>query len=418
MTTSTLASTLGRRHFGGAGLHSFRALSRLLPILWIAWPRPNCPAQEEPEYGPELTAEELLDSWLGEETAPPPAEPAPARSTLDLRLHGGAGYKRNVYYSAVERLDSAFSLADAELLFDRKLPGGSQISFYGYGEQHHYFELDQSQDDQNATAELAWAARPAPIDTLRIAGTYYYIDQFFDASLSDIEVDSFRLREHDAGGYALVEKHLGTKWSARLAGSYQEVLIHDSDDDYSTYGIKPAADYAPDALTLASAEYEHGFENYHDRPKRDALGNALPGDPIDIAEDSFTLRLRRYLDPRRLWQLRLRGSLTARDDDAGGYYDYLGWRGGAQLRYARDPFSIECRLAYNYLDYDDRPAQIDGAPDDTLYREWWVAGLRAEYALRSPWSGFLEVAYEDYDSNDPLGVYDHAWAAAGVGLDF
>jgi len=393
-------------------------VTRFLPVLLVAAWAWKCPAQEAPEFGPDLTAEQLLDAWLGEGSEVPPVEPARGRGKLDLRVHGGAGYKKNVAYSAVHPLDSAFSVANAELSLDRQFPEKGEIYLYAYGEQHHYFELDRSEDDQSATAEFAWVAHPGRVDTLQLTGNYYYIDQFFDASLSDIEVDSYRLREHDAGAQALTEKQLSTKWSVRLEGGYQEVMIHESNDDYSEWDVQAGADCTLDRLTLISAEFQRGFEDYHDRPKRDPLGDPLASGTIDLAEESLTLKLRRYLDRQRAWQVRLRGSVTARDDNAGGYYDYLGWRGRLQLRYERDAMSLECGFGYNYLDYDERPAQPELALDETLYRAWWIAWLRAEYAFRPPWSVFAEACYEDYDSNDPLSVYDHSWTAAGIGVAF
>ena len=390
-----------------------RFISGIL-FLALAW---GCAAQEASEFGPDVTAEDLLGTWLGEEAVPSIAPPQ-AAGDFDLLIHAGAGYKKNVLYSAVHPLDSAFSLVDGELYLGRTLPGDREIYLYGYAEQHHYFDLDRSEDDQNATAELAWVAHPGWVDMLRLAGTYYYIDQFFDSSFSDIEVDSVRLREHDAGGNAVLEKRLGAKWTVRVDGGYREAVILDSDDDYSEWSLLAGADYAPDELNLLSAEFEHALEDYHDRPKRDAFGDPLPGGAIDIDDDRLTLKLRRYLDPQRSWQLRLRGSVGARQDDAGGYYDYLGWRGRAQLRYAADPLSVECGVGYTYLDYDERPARIVAPFGDKLYRSWWIAWLRAEYMFRPPWSGFVEILFEDYDSNDPLNVYDHGWAAGGVGVAF
>ena len=67
-------------------------------------------AQEELDYGPDLTAEELLDSWLGDDVLADMAlEPAGFAGEFDLSVHAGVGYKENVLYSAVFPVDSAFS---------------------------------------------------------------------------------------------------------------------------------------------------------------------------------------------------------------------------------------------------------------------------------------------------------------------
>ena len=368
---------------------------------------------EGTDYGADLTAEQLLDSWMGQPNLlqPPPGP----KWNLDLGLHAGGGYKENVLFSAFRERDSAFSLAEVDAFLYRESSSPNQFYLYGFADQRHYFDLEEGDDEQMVIAEVSWTRNLSLPGAYNLRGTYSYLDQFFDASISETEGDSLRLFQHEYGIESYLETEILPHLTARLGAGGKQVDLRDLDDDYVRFIALAQARYNRWPRWEAGLTFEHHYDEYDDRPRRAAAGERIDGETVALSTENLTLYAKRYWDAARQWQTHLRLAGRVRNDDGGGYYDYESWRGNLLLRGPVAGCRWEAGLYYGNTDYDVRPSRFGDVASPHLHRDGWRARLRLERDLGPHTSLYTEVSHEDNDSNDPLDVYSQTWAVLGAG---
>ncbi len=302
-----------------------RRFSRLC-LCVAAWTWSVCAAAGD--FDPNASAEEILDALIGVRIPPPKA--SPWQSELQLRL--GGGYARNVLYSAFDELDSGFSSAEAEFFALRKDASPHSVHLYAYGNQRHYYDLDRDNDDTSAIAQGGWEYRDEGRGALGLRGHYFFTDQFFDTSVSDVVLESTRLTQHDLGSDAYVDRIVLQGVTARLGMGHRYVELQDSDDDYHQLeGSASLTGELPSRLSV-SLLYRYQRDDYDDREKRDDMGTVLEGPPVDIQNHQVRMEGAWFWDAGHAWRTRCWVTGRCRDDDAGGYYDYRSMQGGVDVR--------------------------------------------------------------------------------------
>lgn len=361
------------------------------------------------DYGPDLTADTLLDFWLEEPTLPPPSA-----WHADVQVGVGAGYKKNVLYSAVHEQDSALSLAEIDMFVYRDLPSRHELYLYAFADQRHYFELDRGDNDQTAIAEVSWTRRFDARGAVNLRGTYSYIDQFFDASISDRDIDAVRIQQQDYGLSLYADRGLTDRLLARVGGKRKAVDVEDSDDDFRQWEALGQLEYGEGTRWKAGVTYRHDYDDYDERNARTAAGEPIEDEAVTIVTDRLSLYGRWYWDGARKWETRARVTGLVKDDDGGGYYDYQSWRGSLLLRGPLVGCRWEGGVYYGKTDYDVRPSRFGDESRPLLFREWWQARFRVDRDLGRGWKVFTELWWEDNDSNDPLDVYTQEWVTLGA----
>lgn len=369
----------------------------------------------EPVYDPEASAELILDELLA--YVPPPIPPTPVwLAEFDLRL--GGGYKENVLYSAVVPQDSPFTLVEAEVFVLREAEDAHDIWLYAFGDQRHYTELTRGDNEYTFMAEAHWQYRPSEGSAVQTQASYYYLNQFFDASVSDVETDSFRLVQHDVGGSLAYEARFARLLHAALGGQVHEVMLEDSTDDYRVYegflDLKLRSERG-DTLGLI---FRRQLEDYEERMRRTATGERLEGGTVELDVARLRLYTRTYLDAARRWLGGL--TLEARDqtDNGGGYYDFRALKLGLRLQVRIDAWKAGLGMDFTRADYDYRPVDLDHPEEDLLYRNRGTLWLRVERSLFRQGHVFVTVNREDYTSNEELDTYEVLSAVAGLGYSF
>lgn len=397
------------------GRSALGSTARWLAVAVAAAVAPIHPSAAESasglNYGPDVTAEALLDQILAEPVRPTPQPAWHANASL----YGGFGYKENVLYSALHQQNSPFSSAEFDLFLFHVGGDLQELSLYAFADQRHYFDLDRGENEQSVLAEANWTRRSPAGHAVSLQGMYAYFDQFFDASLSQADIESLRLRQHEYGGRNHLEWAAGGGWFLRAGAELTDVSVVDFDDDYWAWEGLAQIEYRLAERGEAGIAYTRGEEDYDDRLQRSAAGDRVDGSPVDIATDSLCVYGRWYWDAARRWRTQLKWTAYSRDDDGGGYYDYQSWRSRLSLRGPWAGFQWEGGLYYGETDYDVRPSQFGSEDAPLLYRTRMQAWLRAERALTRHWLGFAEVSWEDNDANDPLDVYRQSWGSAGIG---
>ncbi len=383
-------------------------------VLLLLTGTPGTIQAQEPAYDPDASAEEILDALIGAEARKP--IPSPWRGEAQIRLGGGHAW--NVLYSPFAERDSPFSSVEADLLAFRRADSPHALDLYGYGSHRHYFDLDEDNTEATAIVQAGWEYRGMRRSTPGVRAHYYYVDQFLDTSISDVETDTTRLTEQDVGLESYVAYAINPAVTARLGGAFKYACLEDSDDDYR----QPEASASltgrtPFGLSLA-AHYRYHVDDYDSRSKRSAAGEPLPGDPVEIRNHNLRIESSWFWDARHRWQTRCWVAQRCREDDGGGYYDYESSQAGLGLRGQLGRWSADVRVSYADTDYDERPSDAGNPASPPVSRQRWVAGCRAERQWHRRWNVFTEANWEDNDSNDRFEVYNHASAVVGIGYVF
>jgi hypothetical protein len=344
-------------------------------------------------------------------------QPVPPRKwDLDASLKAGAGYKENVLYSAYHPSDSLYSLAELDAFLMRRQTSSNQLYFYLFGQQRHFFDIDEAENEQSVVFEGNYLHQFTPTTGLELAGNYFYVDQFFDASISEVESDEFRLVQHDLSLRSAVQQSLGKNWKLWIGGGGGEVMLEDSQDDYTQWNMLGRLEYAPRRYARYGLIYRREYELYSDRIQRTAIGETIPGETVDLTTDS--LRLYGFHPIDRQGKLHLFANLTGylRDDNGGGYYDYDRWRASLGLRGRHNRWKGDLAISYTDTQYTDRPSVFMEPDSPRLARDRVSVWAAVEYQFSDHWFAFVEGEWEDNDSNDPIDVYSVTSAALGLGF--
>jgi hypothetical protein len=371
-------------------------------------------ASGQEDFDIDAEAEKILSEILGEPepllesiTIPKPKWKA------DLDLRGGAGYKKNVLYSAYNETDSYYSLAEVEAFLFRENEIKTQLYGYAFADQRHYFELDRGDDEQSIVLEADMFHRFTPHSGVELRGNYFYIDQFFDASVSEIESDEIRLKQHDLSAHANYQHWFGKNTRFWLGGGGGEVLLENSDDDYTQWEGMSRIEYNAGKAGRYGLRYLYEIEQYHDRLKRTAAGEAIEGETVDVSTNSVRAYGYYDIDRNRFFTLYFHLTGYFREDNGGGYYDYDRISGTLGLRAQKGPWRGNLACSYGQSDYPVRPSDYLDPESPTLYRDLLSVWVRPEYTFRNHWFIFSDISWEDNDALDEYSVFSGA-----IGLGF
>jgi hypothetical protein len=371
-----------------------------------AWP-------EELYLGPDVSAEDILDTFL----AVPPELDKTSAWLAQLDLRQGAGYGQNVLYTPFVGQDSMFSVSEAELLAYLPLGSAHRLSIYAFGNHRHYVDLPANNVEYNALAQGEWEYQFNKKGACGLDANYQFFDQFFDASISEVELDSTRLKQQDVGASTFARYAVLPYLTARVQGGYKVAVIDQSDDDYRECEVSSSLQGQSQSGSTLALTYGYTRDDYDHREMRTGVGEVVPDETVDIASHLFRLHGSWYWDAARNWMMRWGGSQRLRDDTGGGYYDYESWQGTMGIRVRMGQWSTDLRAGYTDTQYDRQPSDILDPASEPLHKQRADLELRVERTLGKRWSLFTEITWEDNRANDPLGVYEHFTGAVGLGYN-
>ena len=391
-----------------------RPVSRLAVFLMLLTMCAVAGASDDLPFDPDASAEEILDALL--EAPIPEAESSPWQTEAELRV--GCGYAKNVLFSPFAEESSIFSGSEAEFFALRQGDSQHRLTLYAFGSHRHHFDLDHNNAEYLAVAQGAWEHRNEDKGAYGLRGTYYFVDQFFDASVSDIETDATRLRQHDAGANTFIRCHVRPYLTAEVGSAYRYSALDDSDDDYAQWEASASLEGKTTSGLTLGLGYRYRLDDYDEREKRTERGEILPEETVNVANYEMRLYGYWFWDSTHRWKTKWHVTSRTRDDNGGGYYDYQSWRGtiGTSAKFGR--WEADVNAGYTHTEYDTRPSDILNPLSSPLERERWNLWVRVERGLTESWRLFAELNWEDNDANDPLDVYDHLSGVAGLGYAF
>jgi hypothetical protein len=369
---------------------------------------------QESDYGPEATAEDLLDMWLNPGATTQDQEPA-SKWEGDASLNLGIGYKENVQFSSFNPRNSTFSMAEVEGFLFNLHPEINEFYVYAFADQHHYFDLKRGEDEQTFTGQAGYKHHHHRFGSVGSEVHLFYIDQFFDAAFSEIELNAIRLKQYEIGGVLTYGRRFGERTTLGAAAGGFRSQLSNSPDDYDRGLKRLDLKYVFDRATV-KAELQRGNYDYDSRLRREARGGRLDGS-TDIRSDQARITTSWHWDTKKAFYNRLQGTRRQVDDNGGGYYNYNSWQILYRLQHRRGPWTSSLSASYREADYGSRPANIFNLDNEVLYRRVFRSRLRIERAWEN-WTAFAETSWEDTTSNDPLDTYQQLAALLGIGYTF
>jgi outer membrane scaffolding protein for murein synthesis (MipA/OmpV family) len=165
-----------------------------------------------------------------------------------------------------------------------------------------------------------------------------------------------------------------------------------------------------------SLSYQIAPLDYDTREQTDAAGTPIAGTHLQYLPQTVELAWQHGWDEPRRWRNTLRLTFEANRDNAAGYYDYLMYRVGEQLRYRAGGWEVSGFASVAYYDF---PHQAVGLNDpDPRHRTSARLGLRAEWSLSRHWRVYAVYDYERSLSNLEVEQYDANTVSGGIEVAF
>ncbi|KGJ89258.1 hypothetical protein [Thalassotalea sp. ND16A] len=188
--------------------------------------------------------------------------------------------------------------------------------------------------------------------------------------------------------------------------------------DYKHLSFKAYIKYKANKTHSLSAYYRFRNRVYEDRLGKDEQGSSVEGTSLEY--DYHMSQVTWSFDLSKKQDLQAYIYFEKRNDNVSGYYDTTWHR--ARLRY-RNNISKKQKLAtqITYRDYsydlNDQLSSIEGE-DPINSKEGFQFELSYAYKIANSaglnWWFNTSFSFEDYDSVDPLYVYDRTFAYAGL----
>lgn len=353
-----------------------------------------------------------------------------------LNLRAGFGYKDNVLLSATEPIDSAFFQSGLELSLWR-LPGaGWEVSFYLDGTDWRYFasphfridtnlppdELARVQaaqrqlqrdfgDEQFVTALAQVKQRLAEAWTVAASVQYFYQNQVFDATDSLGAFATVKAQGHGLTVRPSLRRDLPGRLWAELEGEAGRQFFASPLDDEWHGGPRLTLGHSYGRRSEMTAGFRSEVRAFDTRRQFDAEGFAMPDTRLRFWQHAAELRWLHYWDQGRRWRTTARVNYAWNEDNGQGFYDYVRYRFGAQVRYRARRWEVAAQGRVSHYDFDVQQVALPGEEPGSVRgfarrrKTDFELSLRGERHLRRGLKAFGEFVFDRSDSNQGFNNY-------------
>lgn len=351
---------------------------------------------------PALTDAELDALLYGGEAAGP-------RWELDGSAHVTFGHRDNVLYSAYQRDSSPFLTFYGEATLTRLAPESPWQPFLLVSGQRRVYSMAPEVEGETEVLVFGqtrwdwgrWAVGAVP--------AYFFLDQVFDLSLSDLETSTLQQQVHHFELRPYLERRLGARWLARLEIGAVRDFYTDAENDATEAVARPELRWQPFKPTRLELQGTAAWRHYDTRDARSRTGLTLIDSGLNYADLGARLTWR-----QQWWggvESRLQGAGLARRDDAQGYADYDRWDTVLELSAKAWGWEATALHKLSYYDYLNQ-----GATGQPAGETRWRSLERIEGTLRRPlWASLTLVAY-GFNEESRSNVAADAYVAREFGL--
>ena len=342
------------------------------------------------------------------------AESIPSVWTTGGSVRAGGGYRDNILLSSFNPVGAGFVTAGGDFMLNRPPTDGTEVAVFASADYTHFVDAPAAEPEAIALAQAEVKRELGRDWQAGLRAQYVFLHQVFDVSATEVDLSTVTARGHTAIVAPSLARALGHGWrlEASVEGSRQ--LFEAPLDNYweAAPTVRVTRDFGP----RGEAGFHYRFVRrwYDDRAPLDASGNDLPG-TLEFDAHEIELRARIFWDAGKRWSTQARLGLLDNTDNGGGYFDYLRYGAGLQLKYRTDRWSLRAELRARWYDYAVQTATGPGS--DPRDKTDVSLTARADYRLGRKWTVFAQYDHEANTDTLPDSNYDANGLLAGVELE-
>jgi hypothetical protein len=327
----------------------------------------------------------------------------------------GAGYKDNVLLSHFNGEESAFIKSGLEFFLLRLPEEGPEFHLTLTGDDVRYLKSDSIEKEQLAFGHANisqifgnnWKA------SLGLEGVY--LDQVLDVSIIETNLVSLKVQGEQLKATPGITRDFAELGAVELTFPFSRQWYSAPIDDLWEYGpslsfIRP---YGHESEWRLSFVYSR--RDYDNRPRTEEDGTPIPGTTIALNQHHVDFVWRHHFDAERRWRATTKLSYKLNQDNGSGYFDYLRFQAGQQIRYRTKAWEISGEARVGYYDYVIQRVGGDGPVRER-------AELRFIARVERQFTGWLrafgEYEFEQTLANQDIEEYSVNVVTAGLMWEF
>lgn len=338
--------------------------------------------------------------------------------TKSMELGGGFGYKDNVTLSAVKPESSTFWRSNAEIFLYRLPSDGLEATAVVDAEDIRYLESRTSrlEDFVTARAQVRRFYESGWIPSF--AATYSYMDQIWDASVSEAALTTVRARGHLVQLEPEVQRWLVGKFHFDVQFLAQRQYLNAPLDDYWEYGPKFSIglrykNQDPSEVGLSVQVHQRTYDT---RQATDGVGATLSDTHLSFDIYRYQANWDHAFGEHQRLRLTTKVGVELNQDSAAGYFDYKRYFAGEQIRVKLGSWKFSANGEFSEYEFGLQPVSTT----DTRMRRNSILSIsgRIERPIRGGLVGYAQGGFEQSLSNRDTDRYHAATVSAGVEFGF
>lgn len=335
----------------------------------------------------------------------------PSAWTTSADLRTWTGYKDNVLLSTFDPVSAPLIGAGGDFILSRLPTAGTEFMLLATGDYIQFLGSPEAEPEALALVQAEARRKLGSGWTLATTAQYIYSHQVFDVSATEAELATTKARGNTFQVAPALEWVPERNWRTELVVNGGRQWFSAPLDDY--WELSPVArvvrEFKPTFdLALSYRFVERWFDT---RPPLDARGDSLPG-ILRFTQNEVELRPQFYFGTKRQWQLGLRLGALLNQDNGEGYFDYVRYATGLQLRGTAGKWSFRAgSLVYTY----NYPVQqVSGPLSPLRHKNDFTVLARVEFRLSRKLFLFTQYDGESALDNLPDADYDVNMYSLGI----
>jgi hypothetical protein len=327
-------------------------------------------------------------------------------------VRGSGGYKDNVLLSGVLPRGSGFIGAGADLFLMRLPLDGPEASVLVSADNRHYLDVTEANEEATVLMNGVVKLRLGEGWRALVEGQYFFMNQVFDASVTELDTGSVLARGQSLGGRPGLSRWLGGGTWLDVEYPFQRQYFDAPLDDYWEGGARLGVRHGFGVKSEVRLAYESGWRNYDTREQVTADGEELAGTRLRYETQRAEANWRQHWDAGKHWRTQVRVGIENNRDNGSGYFDYRRCYVSGLVQFQSRGWEVRVQGSYGDYAYAVQTA-ADGSGSHRakgLYGFGGRLGRDLGYRLK----GFVEYEFEESVSNQALDAYrvNTVWVGA------
>jgi hypothetical protein len=331
-------------------------------------------------------------------------------------VRGLGGYKDNVLLSGVRPEGSGFAVLGADVFLMRLPIDGPEVSVLLSAEDRHYFEVAEANEEATVVANASVKQRLGEGWLASVQGQYFFMNQVFDASLTEVDVGVVVARGHGLSGRPGVSRSLGYGTWLDFEYPFTRQYFDTPLDNYWEGAARLALRHGFGVRSEVGVSYENGWRAYDTRERVTAEGVAEAGTRLGYEVQRAEASWRQHWDARKRWRTVLRLGLESNKDDGSGYFDYQRCYVSGQVRF--QGWGWEAQVQASYGDYGYAVQTVGDGDNSLRSKGLYGFGARVARGLGHGFKGYAEYEFERSVSNRAIDEYQVSTVSGGIEWEF